>query len=126
MINHTCDRPVNKMAARVLNKGVTFTPEKKIQTQDQPTPLAMKPIPKGVKDLTGNRRGRLTVIGFFDSPKIIWVVRCDCGMYTARRNKAILNKNNEQDRCEECRHLAHLKRTEVYRTTGKDQFIGDF
>lgn len=124
-------QPINKNAARVTKGGEHFEPRKKIKTLHTSAPPPMeRGIPKHVgptfQNLTGWKRGRLTVIGLLKDSLKVWVCRCDCGRYTARRAKAIKNENNTQDRCDECRHLAFLKREEVWRRTGRDQDIREF
>lgn len=125
-------KPVNKTAATVIATGTHFIPAKKIQTNDSDLPLAIRPLHKielarkEFQDLTGRTVGRLTVQGYsLDFPSH-WVVRCVCGRYSTRRARAIKNPENTQDRCEHCRHLASLKRSEMYRRTGKDSDIRDF
>ena len=128
-IFHT--QPVNGNAARVTQSGEHFEPRKNIKTLHKTAPPEIERdlpslTPTGFKNLTGMRRGRLTVIGLLKGSLKRWVCRCDCGRYTARRAKAIKNKNNTQDRCDECRHLAFLKREEAWRRTGVDQDINNF
>lgn len=40
--------------------------------------------------------------------------------------KAVLNPENAQDRCEHCRHLAFLKREEIWRRDGRDVDVREF
>lgn len=117
--------PVDKTAALVTSSGVDYVPNKEILTNDQSTPIRTRPVKTG-ENLTGKRRGRLTVVGLARDIKGSWVVRCDCGTYTTRKAKAIKNENNDQDRCEECRQLAFLKREEHYRRSGKDKDIKEY
>lgn len=116
--------PINKTAALVTQKGVHYVSGKKIQTCESRNPIATKIISKIERenpefvDVTGFVVGRLTVLGrALYGPN--WVCRCTCGTYCVRKRKAILNPNNTQDRCEECRHLAFLKRDDYRRRTGK-------
>lgn len=119
-------KPINRTAALVVSKGTHFHPNKKVQTADQKTPIRTRKVPLNIENLTGRRRGRFTVLGLAEGMKGRWVVRCDCGTYSLRRSKAINNPENDQDRCEECRHLAFLKREHNYRTTGRDADIRDY
>jgi hypothetical protein len=119
-------QPINKTAALVLSSGVNYVSPKVIQNADRQTPIETRPLPKGVINLTGLVVGRLTVIGLSKESKGCWVVRCACGIFTLRRAKALKNARNHWDRCEECRHLAYLKRTEHWRRTGKNKPICDF
>ena len=117
--------PINKLAAIVVCKGVHFIPHKKVNTNDSELPLVTTPITSAMRhnssfeDLTGRRIGRFTVLGLSKDFGGTWVVRCDCGTYSTRKKKAILNTANEQDRCEHCRHLAYLQREEFFRRTAK-------
>lgn len=116
--------PINKVAAIVTGKGFEFTSRKRVQTIESKNPLPTVTIDKGESgsqgfvDVTGFKVGRLTVIGKHENSKG-WVCRCVCGVYCVRRAKAIVNPKNTQERCEECRHLAHLKREEEFRRSGK-------
>lgn len=120
-------QPVDRVAARVVGKGVDWTPNKRIQTADSETPLPtaiierMNPQARTVAEtVIGRRCGRLTVLGLSADRKGRWVVRCQCGTYTLRTYKAITNPANTVDCCEQCRHLLYLKRAEIHRRTGKD------
>ena len=131
MINNGNSTPANKTAALIMSKGFNYKPNKKVQTIESINPLPTRPLNfkelknKAFIDCTGMKVGRLTVIGFYLLGKG-WVCRCDCGVKCVRKQKAILNKNNTQERCEECRHLAFLKRNEIWRRTGKNVDINDF
>ena len=118
-------KAINKTASIVTSKGVDFKPRKKVLVVESDNPL---PISGEDKELTGKRRGRLTVIGkavgYGAGSNRRLVCRCDCGKYVIRKPKSIRNENNNQDRCEHCRHLAYLKRKEHFRRTGKDKDIG--
>ena len=118
--------PINETAARVTSKGVHWEPQKKIQTQEADAPFPMKKPPLNIKDVTGHRFGRFSVLGYSADGNSKWVCRCDCGRYALRKTRAVLNKENGQDRCELCRHLSYLKRNEVWKRTGKDPDIRNF
>lgn len=116
-------RPVNQAAARVMGAGVHYEPDKAIVQRHWTAPPKTIPIPKMVNwqhfvDLTGRVIGRFTVIGYLgkfgQKKRSRWLVRCVCGDYESRAAKSINNPENYGDRCEKCRHLAHLKRREVY------------
>ena len=123
--------PVNKQAAWVTSKGFQYSPNKMVQARESKFPMPIRDIKKSelnnadFVDLRGFRRGRLVVVGLLKDSKN-WVARCDCGTYVVRKARSIKNEKNNQDRCEECRHLAFLKQEEAWRRTGKDQDIGDF
>jgi hypothetical protein len=90
------------------------------------TPLPMKAITRqhtsnpSFADLTGTRMARLRVLGMYAAPNTkkvgMWVVRCDCGRYTARSAKAIKNyladpeKYEGGGRCWECQRVEILKK----------------
>ena len=124
--------PINKTAAIVIGRGFYYEPNKIVLTNDSDMPIATRPFTKvelrnkSFIDLTGVRVGRFIVIGVSKDFKGGWVVRCDCGMYSTRKAKAIKNPENVQDRCEHCRHLAFLKRNSLCRRTGRDCDIRDF
>lgn len=88
--------PVNRLAAQVTGKGVSYEPRKRVK-----------------------RRGRLVVVGLYGHQPMRYVMRCQCGTYTVRKSKTLRNEAN-YDMCEHCRHLMTLKRSEHWRRTGKD------
>lgn len=107
-------KPVNKTAALSLYGGHHYKSQKKILTADSYLPIKTRKILRwermnGRIDLTGMRVGRFTVIGVSAESTKKWVVRCRCGIYTERTQKAILNKNNQNDMCELCRDHEYIK-----------------
>tara|TARA_R110002126_G_scaffold174431_1_gene322986 strand:- start:214 stop:639 length:426 start_codon:yes stop_codon:yes gene_type:complete len=126
-------RAVDKSTAMAMSGGANYTkPGGNPCTSDSKNPILMgspcsamlgNPV---FKDITGVRRGRLVAIGIAAKTKKRWVVRCDCGTYSLRSVKAMLNKKNDQDRCGDCSHLAFLKMDEYHRRTGKNQPWGYF
>lgn len=125
--------PVDRVAARVVGKGFQYEPATRGSASDSETPIPVaKKLPRaltqnpGFVNLTGNRIGRLTVVGVSEARYSTWVCRCDCGRYCLRSAAAIKNESNSQDRCSHCRHLAFLKRDEYRRTYGKDVDIRKF
>lgn len=105
-----CRVPVNRVAKRVLEKGVTHTPPRKVIKQlHWDTPPKMCETPITTPDLTGETFGSLTVIGWYAEGKKSWVVKCSCGKYETRKSKAIRNPANNTDACQSCRHLMHLE-----------------
>ncbi|KJS40374.1 MAG: hypothetical protein VR70_05915 [Rhodospirillaceae bacterium BRH_c57] len=117
-------RPTNKTAAMVMAKGFEYQPDKKINTPHHwDAPQQVRPVPKNTQDLTGLRVGRLRVIGLLiDKP--LWLVRCDCGKYEARRSKSLKNERNSGDRCEICRHHNYLMMADEFRRTGQNKIYG--
>ena len=120
--------PVNKVAASVFFKGEEYIPNKIITTKDSELPLdtaAIHGYNKNMVNLTGMKVGRFTVIGKYKHGKG-WVVKCACGVYTIRQKKAIVNKDNVQDRCEHCKQLLFMKRYSYRKSTGIDKDIREF
>jgi hypothetical protein len=119
--------PIDGNAAKVIfAKGEHYNPKKKVLTADSDLPLPTRAITKGMRnaegfmDVTGVRNGLLTCLGLSANTLSMWVVRCDCGKYSERSKKAMLNKENYMDRCEHCRQLVYLKRESFYRKYGKE------
>jgi hypothetical protein len=117
--------PVNRDAALARDgKGekvpeLTYT----ITCAHWDAPPKSKPIPKGQEDRRGQKVGRMTVVGYYDShPKkgSRWIVRCSCGDYETRLSKAIKNQSNTRDRCSKCRRLETVKKMEYFYRTGRN------
>lgn len=115
----------DRVAARVTSAGVDYQPEKRVFNADQAMPFKVKRITQAMSssqnftDLTGVRFGRFTVYGLASGANGRWACRCDCGRHALRSKKAIMNPDNDCDRCEHCRHFAALKRSEEWRMTGR-------
>lgn len=120
------NKPVNRTAGIVLQKGEHYEYENKSCEIESDTPILLKTIPKKTEDLTGRRRGRFTVIGLARHFNKRWIVRCDCGKYSIRKAKSIKNESNNCDRCTECRKLAQMKRHDYWKRTGMDKPIEEF
>lgn len=115
--------PVDRAAARVISKGVQYQPAARMDCDsDLPLPIIKLTVKNtNFVDLTGQRVGRLLVLGISAaSLGSRWVCRCDCGHYTIRTARAIKSAENAQDRCSHCKHLAFLKRSEHWRLYKKD------
>lgn len=102
---------------------------KKVDASMQDLPLTIRPLSENEKKaaghLIGMKVGRLTCLGLSaDTPKR-WVVRCVCGNYLLRSAKALNNPNNAHDACDHCRHLIEIKRSEIWRRTGKNTHFAD-
>ena len=127
-------KPANKTAALVMSKGCEYNPDIKESSEiESKNPIETRPLTDSEKDnpvfhdLTGLRKGRLTVVGICATGKGgRWVVRCDCSMYAIRTRKSLQKKNNNVDRCKECRNLANIKKRDYYKRTGKDSCQSDF
>ena len=111
--------PIDKTAALVVSRGVSYESGKVILTKESISPFPMKKTPSDTVCLIGVRRCRLVVLGMAAEHTGQWVCRCDCGVYVLRKSKALRNEANK-DRCEECRHLAHLKRQEEFIRIGRN------
>lgn len=123
MIDLSTLKAVNRTAGLVTSRGFQYTPDKKILQVCQREPLPIRKIPRCNPELNiikvGDKIGRLTVVGLLQESKKGWLMRCDCGNYTTRKTKSVLNPKNHIDRCDECRHLAYLKRMEKFLREGK-------
>lgn len=128
-MNHR--EPINRLAAQVVQPGTHFDPKKKLNQEHWdvcPPLLPWRKRPhESVPYLKGQRIGRLEVVGLYGGPgPLRWVVRCDCGKYLLRRTKSLRNPENRGDRCDYCRHLAHLKRTDDWRITQTNKDLRDY
>jgi hypothetical protein len=97
---------VDKQTALAMGGGQAYAPP---QASGQPTyyappPLRTVPIDPSFTDLTGNKFGRLTVLGLaaagLDGKRARWACRCTCGKYSTHRPSALLAGN--EDRCHDC------------------------
>jgi hypothetical protein len=72
------------------------------------------------KNLTGQKHGKLTVIGYYGKAKgstkyNLWVVQCECGNYQIRRTEKVRCNNgpgrpSAPDRmCSECDYIERIK-----------------
>lgn len=113
-------RPVNRLAAEVTGKGVHYEPQKKIAQQHWEIQPPTIPTPRNIRDLSGIRFGRFTVLGLYSGGGGLWVVRCVCGDFETRRSRAINNPRNTRDRCDKCSHLRHLQRHDEFLRKGKN------
>lgn len=118
-------RPVNKLAAIVTGIGVNYVPDKRSckGCLQSPVPIEMRPIKSSEHcnatfvDCTGKAVGRLRCIGIIEPRTGYsgWLMRCACGRYTNRNQKAILNPANNSDCCADCRQLQYLKRHQIWK-----------
>lgn len=121
------ESPVNSTAARVMARGTEYVSGVSNGAATyQEMPIATRPIGRAAKqnphfvDCTGVKFGRFTVIGLAAEHPQRWVVKCACGFYSLRSTKAVRNPKNTTDCCKECQHLLYLKRTEIFRRTGRN------
>lgn len=117
--------PVDRVAARVLNKGVSWDSIKRIERNDSKNPIPYEPVSKLSDVKEGMRFGSLTVLGRVSgststSKGALYTCKCLCGYYVTRRRKAILNAANGKDCCEICRQKAFLANKRHYKVFGRD------
>lgn len=109
--------PVDRIAARVTGKGDNWTPETMafaVEWEERPS---LKPCPSNLKDLTGSRRGRVEIVGYFGSQSLRkckhkWVGRCDCGKFVLRNDVSWqrgLFANTPDVGCRRCSRLEQLQ-----------------
>lgn len=125
-------KPINRVAARVLQRGEHWTPTNQTQNIESDNPFPV--VPEGMigennlhslPNLTGIQRGRLIAFGF-SVEYGRWSCRCQCGRYVLRSTRAMNNDKNVADACSQCRELMFLKREEHYRRTGRDTDIENY
>ena len=108
--------PANATAARVVGRGVHWSPGKSVVGAHeawQDMPLPMLSPPRDAPALVGLRVGRLTVLGYggAGSDGARWVVRCACGTYGHRRAKSLRAPGAaERAMCPQCDYLEEIKR----------------
>ena len=125
------ERPVDRIAARVVGAGVSFEFKISDGAVNSFLPLPIRK-PAGTEkgqtsfvDLTGRFFGRLTVIGISAEVAARWVVRCVCGSYGLRTAKAIKSADPEGC-CHQCHVLAVAKRKDLERRTGRLVDVREF
>lgn len=114
----TSSGPIDRVAARVIRPGIHY--EKQLPDgckhwrEVQPTiPFVVQRHNPQSRDLTGERFGLFTVVGYLGRVgplqggrrTAMWLVRCACGDYESRSAKAIKNTANAEDRCIVCRSV---------------------
>lgn len=106
--------PIDRTAAAVTCKGVSFTCKLQRDSFISKTPLPLKSIARNnsldpnFKDFTGLKVGSLTVLGLSRYQKKRWVVKCICGNYTVRRAKSLSN-DLSSNKCAECQYIDYIK-----------------
>lgn len=110
--------PVNRQAAAVIGSGNQYKePEYKAALHSAgPLPTRSWPVTsRSEDDLTGKRYGRFTVIGLYTETQS-WVVRCDCGIYTTRKSKALKSAlGGPNMMCARCDRRERIKNNEGLR-----------
>lgn len=68
-------------------------------------------------DLRGHKMGWMTVVGYLgkinNSGKARWLLKCSCGDYEARGQKAIVNNDDEMHSCHNCGHHRTLRKRKM-------------
>ena len=109
--------PVNKSSKYVVSKAnerySNFNPGDMLTNS---IGLPVKNIPSHVNDLTGIKKGRLTVVGLSASFSknngrgYRWVVKCSCGRFEIRTARTIL-RGSRFDMCNVCKSTAFKQQT---------------
>lgn len=149
-MNESSFIPINRTAANVIKPGFHFEYEHKCKNKlFSENKIATRQCPKRAKDLTGMKKGWITVIGLYYEKKpdknikvylkedgkikvdikkgkrkekeksSIWVVRCSCGNYETRKAKSLHRITDFIDRCSACKEMRDIKRHDYYRSHGK-------
>lgn len=112
--------PINGTTQSAVSGGQHYTPPEapaNLERWEAPPLTVSVNHRMGEPDLTGCRKGRLTVIGRLPrkqgqsnkrGPR--WLVRCDCGWYESIQARRFKDPESFRDRCFECNHLRRLKR----------------
>lgn len=123
--------PADKTAGMVAGQGEHFEIKVNETQKHQSTPIKTAPITQDILDqptfvdFSGSKFGRLTVIGKAAEGRARpvgaknygqnrnWVVRCVCGSYEIRKNKALkrfkAGENLENARCRWCDKTENLR-----------------
>lgn len=115
-------QPINKTAARVVSGGISFDDGKKILEtrfhQDAPPrciPPDEYPDSPSFQDLRGVRVSRVVVVGYLGKlassrhAHPMWLVRCDCGQYEARKARFLKTGTTGFHACARCEYTHRLK-----------------
>ena len=125
--------PIDRMAWRVIQPGEHYERPKKLTVLcfDVMPPKRERedrnmPTNEMTQDLTGFRRGRLLVVGYWgrqSKPSIkkhgagsggkrsqYWICRCLCGLFCVRRADRLLKTTKSENlMCEACEYERHLQ-----------------
>lgn len=95
--------------AAVATSGGDPDVEKRAGRLRWKAPPLQRPVPKGMQDLRGRKFGEMTIIGLLAADEAdgknrlpVWVARCVCGDYEARRHKKLRRGGHDTDCCEDC------------------------
>lgn len=114
-------KAIDKTSALVTSKGPDYqlTKFKPACPWDTATPHPITECPDNIKDLTGEKLGRMIVLGYHSTrtsgrkntiQHTRWVVRCACGMYSLRTNKSIERKSDSDHCCDRCDYLKIIRK----------------
>ena len=115
--------PVDRTAGKVTGGGFQYQSVKKIDQKHWEIAPATIKVPSHIDTLVGQEFGRFKVIGLltlepaYKNRDSLWLVRCACSHFESRRSKSILNPKNNEDRCDNCRHIARLQRAQDFKST---------
>lgn len=136
-MNNQHSIPVNRVASRVISKGVQYNPKIEIKNHwDAPkqSHIVKNPTPD-FQDFTNVKFGRFTVIGKRKKVNskernnifsLGWVLRCSCGKYESKTASYIKkNINNDESMCAECLDLFQLKLIDKARNYGIKEILPD-
>lgn len=116
--------PLDATAASVVSETVPeyhYTPQIAEHWKDPPK---TEPWYENPQIKRGHRCGRLSVVGVLSrggTSGTRWLVRCTCGSYEPRRTRSLLNPQNTDDKCCECRRLDTLKKRDQFMRTKRGQ-----
>ena len=121
--------PTDAIARRVTQPGIHYEPEFTPDDAVWDIPPATVPPPQNpdMKDITGTRRGKVTIVGYLSKDNVrtstaarkrggsAWLARCDCGRYIVRRYRAWrkgLAAETPDSGCPRCHYLTEMRRNE--------------
>lgn len=126
--------PINKTAKNVVSKSHEHGPDYFRNSYiSSMSPLPIIEYNGNIKnDLTGLKKGKLTVIGKYPKGKsngskklrkTRWVVKCICGRYEVKTSKSLKKESTQHHEpnnhmCHVCAYNDHSKRREKYYRTG--------
>lgn len=121
-----CFIPVDKTAALVANGDDKYKPNLKTNFETWGLPPETQKQPDNIEDLTGSRRGDMTIIKYFGVRRSgrnnvhSWLARCVCGRYE-KRNAQMWRKASSKgvgDRCAYCLKLERSQSRDFFKRNG--------
>lgn len=108
--------PLNKRSAIAMSGGYVYESENDIPRLAYDAPPSMQKVPSDIKDLTGTKRGRVTIVGYLGESETLsrrkWIGKCVCGKYVIRMGRSWkrgLNKNEGDRGCIHCIEMDYLR-----------------